>query len=166
MASHYATQPRPALHYCAYLFNRTGPIGVSGDELNYQRDSNLSLHRSEEEKPPLNSEEVSARSPIRVYDRRHGELCRRTPKGRTPRRRRSTTATRNKVGKMSTLNPSRTPRRRRSATATDPRNTLATPLDTALQEQAGRVCNRSPQSPATGHIRVAESYDSRKLKEA
>ncbi len=63
----------------------------------------------------------------------------------------------------SSASPSSTPRRRRSSAATYSRNTLATPLDTGLHEQAGRGCNGSPQLPATGHIRVGESANSRKL---
>ncbi len=43
---------------------------------------------------------------------------------------------------------------------------LDTPLDTALYEQSGRVCNRSPQGPAKEGNRVAESDDSRKLRVA
>ncbi len=54
----------------------------------------------------------------------------------------------------------------KSIMATGRGYTLATTLDTALHEQAGRVCNGSPQSPATGRIRVAESVHSRKLAQS
>ena len=55
-----------------------------------------------------------------------------------------------------------TPRHLRSTTATDPRNTLATALDTALHEQSAGVCNRSPQLPAKGKKRIADNKSSRK----
>ncbi len=67
------------------------------------------------------------------------------------------------VGGVGSSGSSSTPRERRSATATDPSNTLDPALDTGLHEQAGRVCNRSPQSPAKGRNRVAAKRAYRKL---
>jgi hypothetical protein len=54
------------------------------------------------------------------------------------------------------------PRPPKPVPATDPRNALATPLDTSSGEQAAGESNRSPLSPANGHNRISDKKDSRK----